>query len=335
MGFLKLLEGIRVPFLDTFFSLITRLGEETVFIVLGLIFFWCINKKEGYYLLSVGFIGTILNQFLKLLFRIPRPWVQDRSFTIVESAREAATGYSFPSGHTQSAIGVFGGIARWNKNKTLRIICIALCVLVPFSRMYLGVHTPLDVGVSLVLGLILVFGLYPLIRKSIENPQILRVLLIGTIWLAALNLLFVKVYPFPAGTNLSNLSHGMENAYKMLGCTIGIYLSFEIDSRFIKFNTEASFLGQLLKFVVGLIPVVLIKSLLKTPLIALFGNSFVAGGVRYFILVMFAACVWPLTFKYFAKWFPKKENAISPFKRVKITLFKLFSKKEDKYVGRH
>ena len=107
MGFLKFLEGIRNPVLDVFFSLITHLGEETVFMAVAIIVFWCFSKKDGYYLLSVGFIGTVLNQFLKLLFRIPRPWVKDPTFTIVESARAEATGYSFPSGHTQSAIGNF------------------------------------------------------------------------------------------------------------------------------------------------------------------------------------------------------------------------------------
>ena len=45
--FLKLLEGIRTPFLDSLFSIITTLGEETIFIVAGLLFFWCINKKQG------------------------------------------------------------------------------------------------------------------------------------------------------------------------------------------------------------------------------------------------------------------------------------------------
>ena len=133
MGILRFFESIRTPVLDAFFSVITHLGEETFFIVFGLIFFWCINKKEGYYLLSVGFIGTILNQFLKLIFRIPRPWVKDKSFTIVESARAEATGYSFPSGHTQSSVGVFGSITRWENNKAIQIICIILCILVPIS----------------------------------------------------------------------------------------------------------------------------------------------------------------------------------------------------------
>ncbi|MBR6556078.1 MAG: hypothetical protein IKT60_01480, partial [Clostridia bacterium] len=89
MEFLKLLEGIRTPALDAFFSAVTVFGEETFFILVGLIFYWCINKKNGHYLLFVGLFGTVVNQFLKITCRIPRPWVQDPQFTIVESAREA------------------------------------------------------------------------------------------------------------------------------------------------------------------------------------------------------------------------------------------------------
>ena len=102
MAFLHFLEGLRNPVFDAFFSAITYFGDETLFIIIGLLFFWCIDKEEGFYLLCVGLLGTVVNQFLKLYYRIPRPWVRDPSFTIVESAREAATGYSFPSGHTQT-----------------------------------------------------------------------------------------------------------------------------------------------------------------------------------------------------------------------------------------
>ena len=151
MEFLRLLEKIRNPVFDFIFSLLTKLGEETVFMAVAIIIFWCFSKKDGYYILSVGFIGTILNQLLKLCFRIPRPWVKDPNFTIVESARAEATGYSFPSGHTQSSVGTFGSLAYLFKQKWLRITCIVFAVLVPFSRMYLGVHTLKDVGVAIIL----------------------------------------------------------------------------------------------------------------------------------------------------------------------------------------
>lgn len=48
MEVIKLLETIRTPFLDTFFSLITKLGEEDIFIIISLFVFWCINKKKRF-----------------------------------------------------------------------------------------------------------------------------------------------------------------------------------------------------------------------------------------------------------------------------------------------
>ena len=72
MSFLYLLEEIRNPVLDFLFSIVTLFGEETVFMAVGMIVFWCINKQKGYYLFCVGFTGTVINQFLKITFRIPR-----------------------------------------------------------------------------------------------------------------------------------------------------------------------------------------------------------------------------------------------------------------------
>ena len=101
MELLYLFEKIRNPILDFFFSTVTHIGEETFFLAFAILFFWCVNKREGYYILITGLFGTILNQFLKLFCKVPRPWVKDPNFTVVESAVEEATGYSFPSGHTQ------------------------------------------------------------------------------------------------------------------------------------------------------------------------------------------------------------------------------------------
>lgn len=105
MGFLRLLESIRIPALNVFFSGITYCGDEIAFMVAAFALFWCVNKRTGYYAFLVGLFGTVGNQWLKIACRIPRPWVLDPNFTIVESARAAATGYSFPSGHTQNAVG--------------------------------------------------------------------------------------------------------------------------------------------------------------------------------------------------------------------------------------
>ena len=301
MEVLRFFEGLRTPFLDSFFSIITKLGEETAFIVVGLIFYWCINKKQGYYLLSVGLIGTVLNQFLKLIFRVPRPWVRDDNFTIVETAREEATGYSFPSGHTQAGVGIFGGMARWNKNTILRIICIAFCVLIPVSRMYLGVHTLWDTAISTALALILIFILYPIIHNAANSIKSMRYLLCGMIAFAFAFLLFTHLFPFPTDVDANNLAHGTETAYKMFGCIVGLWISFEIDNKHINFETKAVWWVQIIKMIVGLIPLILIKTLLKQPLYLIIGNELIADFVRYFLIAMFAGCIWPLTFKFFNK----------------------------------
>ncbi len=306
MAFLKLLEGIRTPLFDSFFSLVTNFGDETVFIIIGLIFFWCIDKWQGYYLLSIGFLGTVINQFLKLIFRIPRPWIKDTNFTIVESARGAATGYSFPSGHTQASVGGFGGIARWNKNKSIRIISVIFCILVPFSRMYLGVHTPLDVSVSIIIALLLIFVLFPLCQKAKNNPNIMRVILLVVFIISVVYLLFVLFYKFPSNLDENNYIKGTEAAYKMLGCSLGILITFELDWRFIKFKTKATLKIQILKLLIGIIPLLFIKEILRYPLDILFKGTYIGDGVRYFLMVIFAGAIWPITFKYFSKLETKK-----------------------------
>ena len=301
MDFLRFLEGLRTPLGDAFFSAVTHLGEETLFIVAGLVFFWCLDKLQGYFLLTVGLTGTVINQFLKLWFRIPRPWVLDENFTIVESARAEATGYSFPSGHTQSSVGIFGGLARWNRQRWVRAVCITLCVLVPLSRMYLGVHTPKDVLVSVVVALALAFGFCPLVRRAQRKPQLLRWLLAGMLTLALGYLAFVCFYRFPADVDAANLASGTKNAWKMLGCILGVWLTYECDCRWLRFEVKAVWWAQLLKLAAGLGILLGIKAGLKEPLYALLGGSYAADGIRYFIMVAFAGCIWPMTFGWFAR----------------------------------
>jgi len=300
MAFLHFLEGLRNPVLDAFFSAITYFGDETLFIVIGLLFFWCIDKREGFYLLCVGLLGTIVNQFLKLFFRVPRPWIRDPEFTIVESAREAASGYSFPSGHTQTSVGVYGGVIRWTGKSVLSAVCMALCVLVPLSRMYLGVHTPADVGVSILVALALIFVLYPIMHRSMDNPRVMRMVFGMIVLLALGNLAFVNLYPFPADVDADNLAHGVKNAYTLLGCIVGVFTIWELDRKVIRFETKAPLPVQAVKLGLGFAMILGVKAGLKAPLYALTGGHHIADFVRYFLMVIFAG-LWPLTFPWLTK----------------------------------
>lgn len=301
MEFLYALESIRNPVCDAIMSVVTQLGGEMVYMAVAIVAFWCVSKGLGYYILTVGFAGTVLNQFLKITCRIPRPWVQDPDFTIVESAREAATGYSFPSGHTQNAFASFGCLGMWLRRTLWRAVCAAVILLIAFSRMYLGVHTPLDVGVSLVSGLALTLALWPLFR-DIESHQGRMYAAIGAMLALTLAyLLYVELYPFPADTDAENLASALENGYKLLGAGAAMLLSYALDRKYIHFETKAPLMGQVLKCVIGLALVMGVRAVLKAPLYALFGNPNIADAARYFIMVFVAAAVWPMTFRFFAR----------------------------------
>lgn len=302
MDILYALEKIRTPFWNGVMSAVTQLGGEVIFIVAAVVVFWCVSKWEGYYLMTIAFCGTVLNQFLKLICRVPRPWVRDPNFTIVESARAEATGYSFPSGHTQNAIGLFGGMARWGGRRWVRIGLTVLALVIAFSRMYLGVHTPADVGVSLVLAAALVLGLYPLMRRAQEKPRYMGYVLAAMLVVSGAFVVFVETCGFPADMDAENLASGIGNAWKMLGAVAGMTLAWLLDRRYIHFETQGVWWVQVIKVVVGMALLLAIKSGLKAPLLALLGHEGLAGGVRYFLLVLVAGAVWPLVFRPMSQW---------------------------------
>lgn len=306
MEFLYQLERIRIPVLNEFMLLVTRFGEETIFLAAALIIFWCVDKNKGYYVMTVGFIGTMANQFLKLACRVPRPWVLDPNFTILEQAREAASGYSFPSGHSQSAVGTFGAIASTTKDRWIRGISIAIAVLVPFSRMYVGVHTPADVLVGSGMALVLVFALRPVARR--EDAGMMKVLIAVMLAMAVGLLAYVELWNFPGDMDGHNLESGIKNAYTMLGCLIGVAIVYLAERRYVRFDTKAVWWAQIGKALLGLAVVLAVKEGLRSPLEALCGpgGKYIARGIRYFLVVVTAGFLWPMTFRWFGRLGEKK-----------------------------
>ena len=307
MEVLYWLESIRNPILDTLMLIFTEFGNELLFIVAGLLMFWCIDKKQGYFVLLTGFFGVYINQFLKIACRIPRPWVQDPNFTIVEAAREAASGYSFPSGHTQTAVGCYGALAVCRKEKWVKIVGIIMCLLISFTRMYLGVHTPWDVGVSIIIALTLICILWPLFCEFGYQRKLMYPLMGVLSVFAVAFLLFVTLYNFHADIDVANYTSAVKNAYKFLGCTLGMWVIYEVDTRFIRFDTKtAKWWAQIIKLAVGFGLLLVVMEGSKPLFNLIFQGNYIAYAIRYFLTVLFAGAVWPLTFKWFAKLGVKK-----------------------------
>ncbi len=302
MEFLRLLESIRHPILDTVMLILTEFGNEMLFIVFGMLMFWCVNKKQGYFILLTGFFGVYINQFLKITCRVPRPWMLDPDFTIVEGARAAATGYSFPSGHTQTAVGCYAGLAVCRKETWVRAVGIALAVLIPFTRMYLGVHTPWDVLMSIIVALTLVFVLWALFERFGTSPKLMYTLMGILTAMGVGFLLYMVLETFPVDINATNHEHALANAYKFLGCVIGMWVVYLLDRYVIRFETATvTWWAQVLKLVIGFGLLLLILEGSKPLWRLIFGDLMLAHTLRYLLTVLFAGCVWPLTFKWFAK----------------------------------
>lgn len=288
-------ESIRTPFLDAFFGFWSFFGEEYFMLAALCIMYWCVSKRMAYRVGFAAFISGCTAQSMKIICRVPRPWIADPTLNPLPSALETATGYSFPSGHTQTAAAVFGAVGVHIKKAVSWIICIIVPVMVAVSRMYLGVHTLADVltalGVTAVI--VAICALLPLDEPNRKKDAVLAIVL------AALSLLSLAIALILEKTAAITAEMAAD-CCKFAAAGLGFALSFYIERSYICFSEKASFWRQVLKLVAGLAGVIIIKEGLKFVI----GDSLAADFARYFLMAVWGLGLYPLLIK---KWFNRKE----------------------------
>ncbi len=291
MNILYALAGLRGDLLDTVFGFFTFFGEELCVLFLLCLLYWCLDKRLAYQICLVYFLSGLGTQLLKVICRVPRPWVLDPQFSPVPSALETATGYSFPSGHTQSATAFWGtlGLWGWRRRGRFRGLALAAGLLLPaltgLSRMYLGVHTPQDVitGYLITLAIaLLVTGFFA------RNPEADSVSprSAGLLFAASLAVTLIAALLMKTGYAEAEMA---ADCCKAGGAGMGFALGWYLESRYIRFSTKAPLPFQAVKLILGLAGAVLIQSGLKPVL----GESIPADIFRYFLLVLWVMVGYP------------------------------------------
>lgn len=136
------------PELDGVGRAVTFLGDTEFFLLLLPLVYWVLDRRVGMRLAILFLLSAFVNVLAKELAGQPRPFAYDLR---VEQLVDAGP-YGIPSGHTQSAVVVWGWLAFSFRRRWLWVLAAALMVLVPVSRVYLGVHFPTDLVGGYVLG---------------------------------------------------------------------------------------------------------------------------------------------------------------------------------------
>ena len=152
--------NLQSGFMDKFMPFITKFGDHGTFwmIVAALLFIFPKTRKTGLGMAIAMMLGLLIcNVTLKPLVGRIRPYdLQLQEFGItIQLLGERMHDFSFPSGHTIASFEA--AVVLLKNSRKMGIPAMILAVLISFSRLYLYVHYPTDVLVSVVLGTLFAF----------------------------------------------------------------------------------------------------------------------------------------------------------------------------------
>lgn len=193
-GPILFLQSFESDLLNTFFGIINSLGYSEFFVGLPIVMMFSVHFRKSFYLLHIVLWTGVATNFLKEFFALPRPTDVDlnvrftgtdyinptkfdsmgaRSFfgrlpdEVVTYYRGIA-GHSFglPSGHVSSTTALWAGMYTVFRQPWVRILSVAIVILMPITRMYLGRHFIIDVLGGLALGMTFVLFYYFMVYRS-------------------------------------------------------------------------------------------------------------------------------------------------------------------------
>jgi len=224
LDFIRLVQTFSNPQLTFVMRLITNFGSATAYLILIPLVYWCVDEKKGMRLGAVVLISDWINVSLKFLLNQPRPFFNgyDPSVGMIN---ERLGG--FPSGHAQTSLVMWTVIASWGKRKLFFGIAGLICLLVSFSRIYLGVHFPTDILGGWILGALVLCSylkLGPVIEKYLASGGFRSCMIAGAA------IAFIMILYRPGDESL-----------QAGGMMLGICAGYCLNKRYIGFKSSVFF----------------------------------------------------------------------------------------------
>jgi len=284
---------------DEFFNGISKVAVDLM-PFLPFFIFWCVDKKWGYRFITTFGLAGLLNGIIKLTVCAYRPWIRSDLIEPAGDSKVAATGYSFPSGHTTEATAVYGTVTLWQKDvrRWLAILGGVLIALTGFSRNFLGVHTPQDVVVGFASTLIIIITVEKAGEKiACDEKKLDGLSFIGLLVVIA-SLIYIMVKPYPMdyvdGKLLVDPVKMMNDTFKACGAFTGFLAGSYFERHFIKYEIpERSKNLPILGFVGFLITFSWKEFFAPATIVAALGGHW-GNFIARFLMWFFVMAVWPV-----------------------------------------
>lgn len=172
----------RTEYLDVFFQVVSAFGAMYFYYTVIAIGYWLFISNRLF--VSLAFLipfSTMINCILKNSFRVPRPDISLHIDPVFDP-------FGFPSGHVMVATIFWGAIYLYRKTRVLRYVFLFAVALMAMSRVYLGVHSILDVSFGFLFGVVILY-VWEYYLSDIILPKQGKVE-VGKYWLTISALLF-------------------------------------------------------------------------------------------------------------------------------------------------
>lgn len=287
---------------DEFFNALSKFAVD-IMPFLPFVVFWGMDKKWGYRFIASWGLGEVINGLIKLTVCAYRPWIRSDLIEPAGDSKTAATGYSFPSGHTMVATNTYGTALVWQKDrhKWISVLCGVLIFLTAFSRNFLGVHTPQDVIVGFIEAVLIIICVGAAIKRIDGNEKTLDILtLVGFIAVVA-SLIYIIFKPYPMdyvdGALLVDPQKMMNDSFKACGAFTGFLLGSYIERHYLHYEIPFGSKNLPIMVCIGAALMFAWKEFFAPATVVLALGGHWGNFAARFIMVLFAMWIWPLVIK--------------------------------------